>query len=60
MIPDLAEALLLLAVTLSSAIAGYLFRSRCEQDIWQRGYNAGLHRYHTRDTTQIHPKAPRQ
>jgi hypothetical protein len=56
--PDLTEPLLILAIALASAITGYLFRSRCELDIWQRGYNAGLHRYHTHDTTQILPKAP--
>ncbi len=44
---EVAEPLLIIAISLASAIAGYLYRSRCEQDIWQRGYNAGLHRYHS-------------
>jgi len=44
---EVAEPLLILAIALASAITGYLFRSRCEQEIYERGFNAGLHRYHT-------------
>jgi hypothetical protein len=56
MISDIAEPLLILAIALSSAIGGYIYRSRCEQDIWQRGYNAGLHRYHSNSTKPITPR----
>lgn len=41
------EALLIFAISLASGLFGYLLRSRCEHDIYQRGYNAGLHRYHS-------------
>ena len=44
---EIAEPLLILAIALASAICGYLFCSRCEQDIYDRGYKAGLHRYHS-------------
>lgn len=40
------EFLLLLAVAMASGIFGYLLRTRCEQDIYDRGYRAGMQRYY--------------
>jgi hypothetical protein len=53
---ELIEPLLIFAIALTSGVFGYLLRTRCEQDIYERGFNAGLHRYHTTPTKPIPPR----
>ena len=54
-----AEFFLILGITLASGIVGYMLRSRHEQEIFDRGYRAGLHRYHSSRSGSPTP-SPRQ